>query len=329
MQDLKIEKSSDQFKWIAVEHWNWVAPAFVKHKTAFDWEPGSIIFIATFIIWFAFFLQFFFVFSLKIHLHWTHAPDGDVVPVPADRQIPRSSLGFVSSQHIFAKSVPLDTFSRSSHQLTYFGKLDLIGLSYLSLAREVNEVPFSFVLVQRRVCYHCPACKELKWISTFLFHFSLFEKFITLTRSTFSPFCEDFIKCFDTAYTSLLKSITSLSCLMSFDHPFCCVTIHSLSAVIKQGKAKWMGGIAKLNGLNIFGRFGPNLSYIAPPMPKSNCPKNGHPKKFGLALKERGLRRNNNEEGAKTQWATNNALWPPPVKGTQSDHCISRGLDLS
>ena len=177
-QELKIEKNQ-AFKRIAVEHWNWVAPAFVKHKTTFDWEPGSIIFIATFIIWFAFFLQFFFVFSLKIHLHWTHAPDGDVVPVPADRQIPRSSLGFVSSQHIFAKSVPLDTFSRSSHQLTYFGKLDLIGLSYLSLAREVNEVPFSFVLVQRRVCYHCPACKELNWIST---PCPLFIPFFTLWK---------------------------------------------------------------------------------------------------------------------------------------------------
>ena len=150
------------FKRIAVEHWNWVAPAFVKTQNGF-WLKARI---NHFHCHLHYLICFCFQFFFKIHLHWAHAPDGDVVPVPADRQIPRSSLGFVSSQHIFAKSLPLDTFSRSSHQLTYFGKLDLIGLSYLALAREVNEVPFSFVLVQRRVCYHCPACKELKWIST-------------------------------------------------------------------------------------------------------------------------------------------------------------------
>ena len=55
--------------------------------------------------------------------------------------------------------------------------------------------------------------------------------------------CEGFIKCFDARSSSLFKSITSLSCLMSFNHPFCCVTILPLSAlctIIKQGgEAKW------------------------------------------------------------------------------------------
>ena len=60
-----------------------------------------------------------------------------------------------------------------------------------------------------------------------------------------------------------------------------------------------MGGVAKLNRLNNLGGLDQNLQYIAPPTPKNNCPKNGHHKKFCLALKERGLRRNNDEEGAK------------------------------
>ena len=60
-----------------------------------------------------------------------------------------------------------------------------------------------------------------------------------------------------------------------------------------------MGGVAKLNRLNNLGSLDPNLQYIALSTPKSNCPKNGHHKKFCLALKERGLRRNKDEEGAK------------------------------
>ena len=125
-----------------------------------------------------------------------------------------------------------------------------------------------------------------------------------------------------------LISITSLSCLMSFDHPFCCVTIHSLNSVIKQGKAKWMGGVAKLNRLNNLGGLDQNLQYIAPPTPKSNCPQLTT-KNSALHWRKGDLEGTTTRRGRKTQWATNNALWPPPVKGTQSDHCISRGLDLS
>ena len=92
-----------------------------------------------------------------------------------------------------------------------------------------------------------------------------------------------------------------------------------------------MGGVAKLNRPNIYrvsqkkrtfriiilqadtqrdqiqdvlylGGFYQNQLHKAPPTPKSNdkiVRKMATPKKFCLALKERGLRRNKDEEGAK------------------------------
>ena len=66
--------------------------------------------------------------------------------------------------------------------------------------------------------------------------------------------------------TSLFKSITpSLSCLMSFNHPFCCVTIDPLRRVMHHNqtvKAKWRGGGSRDRRRWSFKKWATNTKYI-------------------------------------------------------------------
>ena len=77
------------------------------------------------------------------YLHRADTADGDVVPVPADRQVARSALVLANCY--------LDILT---YQKPNLNMIQLRAFSHLALAGEVNEIALSFVLVQRRVGYY-------------------------------------------------------------------------------------------------------------------------------------------------------------------------------